>query len=432
MDYKEAKDRSRELDREVEREREKQREKEIREFREFSTKLPIKQPAAPQPIAGGNRRSRGGDQPEPMMKAMGGGAMNWNTAQLQPVNPHAALLNPINDNNPIMPPINSGNGPFAGKGGGGMKGAPMRDVLTPNDLLSPLPLNSNPNNLTNIALTDPLASQAAGTRKTPRTLAHMPPLDNNTNNSIAQPPSNLMTNPNNGLRSRGGARPQPQLVSLPNNNPNAQWEAGRPPFANQRTPPQTNYPPSGKISSLAAAGGEISTGFSPRFQQHPNGFALEPPPSRQKNNATNYGNVARNHHNESEVNSLFSSNNPSALPQIYSQSGYGMGGGGGGQYIAGGQGGGGGGFHDSQQAGQYRGPPVQGRHGNPQFLDNSQVSYGPSGYSNYDPYNNSNPRGPNGGNSMSMQGNHHLDQNPPGGQFGRFPVRSSLSSLSLS
>ena len=42
-------DRSRELDKEVERERERQREKEIRAFREFSTKLPIKQ----------KRRSRG-------------------------------------------------------------------------------------------------------------------------------------------------------------------------------------------------------------------------------------------------------------------------------------------------------------------------------------------------------------------------------------
>ena len=66
------KERMRDLDREAERERERKREKEIRAFKEFSTKLPIKKDNA--------RRARGpsfnqSEQENKMQQDQGGGGM---------------------------------------------------------------------------------------------------------------------------------------------------------------------------------------------------------------------------------------------------------------------------------------------------------------------------------------------------------------------
>lgn len=76
-------DRARELDREAERERERQREKEIRSFREFSTKLPIKQTRRPSVGAASlliDQQFQQSINPGPNVNLAQWGNMNMNTS----------------------------------------------------------------------------------------------------------------------------------------------------------------------------------------------------------------------------------------------------------------------------------------------------------------------------------------------------------------
>lgn len=423
MDSKESKDRAKELDREAEREREKKREQEIRAFREFSTKLPIKP----------NRRPRGPSfGPEQEMSAKMQSSLNPSyPAQLLPVanHPHTPLLNPINappSDLAMMPPISSNNG-GGGMGyvsGSNVKGnAAMKGSIgsVGHDLLNPLSLPTASNNP---SVLDPLSIN--GPRKTPRTIGQVPPLEGNTGNmGPAQPPSHLLNSnaANNGLRSRGGARPQPQFASVNNNVAalNSQnWESNqRPPLVNQRTPPQTNYPAGRGI-------GDVPSGFSPRFQP-----SLEPPPSRSRG-VGGTGNY---------VNNPYAGGAGGGLPHIYNA---------GGsipnqqppqqqQYMPMNSNGGGGiGYHDLPQ--NYRNNPsnptpnnnMQGaRQGSNQF--NDHPSFNPNvnpNYSNHHGHPAYDTRlaasGTAGVNFNNLQG-HHLEQTA-GSQYGRYQVRS----LSLS
>eukprot|EP00597_Dinobryon_sp_UTEXLB2267_P011864 CAMPEP_0170114422 /NCGR_PEP_ID=MMETSP0020_2-20130122/10691_1 /TAXON_ID=98059 /ORGANISM="Dinobryon sp., Strain UTEXLB2267" /LENGTH=849 /DNA_ID=CAMNT_0010341399 /DNA_START=538 /DNA_END=3084 /DNA_ORIENTATION=+ len=167
--------RARELEREAERERERQREKEIRAFRDFSTKLPIKQ----------TRRSRGasfileqqllqeGNSSKGINGGSGGnGVLQWNNAPLLPGSgasfsggPLGTLgyghLGPL----PLVDSLAALKGPGAVAGGYdslAYSGAGhLLEAPNPQLHLSP----------------PPLSQSGPGSRKTPRSLA-VPPLDN--------------------------------------------------------------------------------------------------------------------------------------------------------------------------------------------------------------------------------------------------------------
>jgi hypothetical protein len=306
--------RAKELDREAERERERQREREIRAFREFSTKLPIK----------ANRRSRepslANDQLEINAKSQANATHFGGPHQLQPVpnHPHNAVLNPINDGL-NMPPIS------------GMKGVGPK--VDPSIALTPLPMNLlHPSgNLNHVDQVSNLA--AVSNRKTPRTLAHMPPIDSSggpVNLSQAQPPTNVMNHSSNpmanGMRSRGGARPQPlnNPVGVMPTNPNMpNWDRGNVANMPQRTPPQIgNFQSVGASGKNLAGGPDIPTGFSPRYGN--NGYALEPPPSRQKNNlgqGVGGRQSSRGSDNDQYMYPAVGSNVGGTLPQIYQNAG---------------------------------------------------------------------------------------------------------------
>jgi hypothetical protein len=435
------------LDREAERERERQREKEIRAFREFSTKLPLKPTAAPVAITN-QRRSRNpsfGDQMEPppmnMMPMMkgggggpgiqagggGGGMTNWSNNMnnpsslhpLQPVNPHAALLNPLNNDSERFP---TGMGMKGGGGGGGvglMKGSTPTNVL-----------HDNMNNMN-----ESLGGAGPGPRKTPRTLVHLEaglgP------GPTAQPPNQQSQQQQgmSGLRSRGGARPQPaqllpvqqQSSSLPQ-----QWEreqqlqqqqqnsntANRPPFLNQRTPPQMNYLSTtagnaGRGAVLGGGGGgggEFSnTGFSPRFPgaggAAGNGFSssLEPPPSRQRGMNPNYLN---NPNPNDPYNSASLNANPNHPHHslLYPQENN----------------------NNPQQQQQFgRGLPMS-------MGLNSNLYNNNNGYAGFDSYQNNNNSNSNNGPRPLLNPSSHQNIHPDHpGQFGRFPVRVLFPSLSF-
>lgn len=259
--------RAKELEREAEREREKQREREIRAFREFSTKLSVSGPAqvgAPgvlggkqqsQPIGmpqgtggpgaanGNNRRSRnpsfGPDaQQEAAYKAGAPGHFNVQNSGLAPLGgPNGGPTDPL-----FMPPIS------------GIAG------------LQPLPLHGNLNNANALNAADALLNAQQGSRKTPRSLAlMMPPLSDSSlqpqGGAIAQPPTSMMTSThlaNQGLRSRGGARPQ-QIQPIP-------IGASQGPGP-QRTPPGLGLGV-GAPQGVSNSGNGVS-GFSPRFAAVP-------------------------------------------------------------------------------------------------------------------------------------------------------------------
>lgn len=231
--------RSKELDREAERERERQREKEIREFREFSTKLPIKQ----------TKRSRGGP------------AMGLD----QP-------LGPISDT--FMPPINVNSNASKGSRFPNQQLVshpydPINQMAGPHGNIQIINSNLTPLNTLPLYNQDP-NQQYRSSKQTPRQLVHMmPPLDNNGNNIVVQnqnlgtpmaaaPPPQMLGG--SGLRSRGNnMRPQMQPIPSVNPNSNPNWDPNlqnaRGILQNQRTPPQMNFP--GNPANLL-------TSYSPR------------------------------------------------------------------------------------------------------------------------------------------------------------------------
>ncbi len=255
--------RQKELDREAERERERKREQEIRAFREFSTKLPLKQTptAAPPANNGGgmgtSRRSR-----ESSFANDGLTPLQHAPPSLGPLQPTKA--DSLNGPNSLAPIV--GNVPPLSNFGSFGKFLLMRAVfdgfLLTNILIGQ---GNGPNGFYNNTV-DPLTMQGVP-RKTPRT--HIPPLDSNANNntppgvlSVAQPPSSLMNSShgvnggagNNGLRSRGGVRPAMQQLSsiVPPNNTAAsssQQQRSPPPQLGQNMP---------------------ANGFSPRFPANAN------------------------------------------------------------------------------------------------------------------------------------------------------------------
>ena len=146
MNDKEAKERelkeqrARELEREAERERERQREKEIRAFRDFSTKLPIKQ----------TRRSRGSsfimEQQQQQQESNGKIAGGSGPSQPSSLHPQYQSQSQQNSNMiaPIMPWNSSGpmNGSFNGMPSGQGYGhlGPLTDPSQLKSLNGPGPM----------------------------------------------------------------------------------------------------------------------------------------------------------------------------------------------------------------------------------------------------------------------------------------------------
>jgi len=229
--------RQRELDREAERERERKREQEIRAFREFSTKLPLKQTATGGVVSNGTTTTTAAG-------GMGTSRRSRESSFAQEVNVAAVAsggggLIPLQHVPPALGPLGKVEQPNNSL-------APLNNVPQINMFGNNLGNGNGPNGFYGNAA-DPLTLQGVP-RRTPRN--HIPPLES-TNTppggiaiAHAQPPSTGAAN--NGLRSRGGVRPAMQQLSSIN-NPTAA------PSSSQRSPPPNNALPNS------------NTTFSPRF-----------------------------------------------------------------------------------------------------------------------------------------------------------------------
>lgn len=217
----------RDVEREAEREKEKQREKEIRAFREFSTKLPIKHKTS-QKIKGTpfNLEQEGLDKSRLALSHM---PTQWNSSSGNPpsngqgmvhANPLTSSVNPFQSYahlGPLSDGVAAGNNPNKV---GGYSMSP-RGVLPANP-------NMNRNNNPGLGLLSfpiggigmeshdmAISSMVNGLRKTPTPRA-MPPLE-----------GNIQTHFHNGLRPRGGftmnpginagARPQLGIAAMQSN-----------------------------------------------------------------------------------------------------------------------------------------------------------------------------------------------------------------------
>jgi len=223
-------ERTRELEREAERERERQREKEIRAFREFSTKLPIKQP----------RRSFGQDPDA---------GRDWNypnpgstpTGPLGPLGPMPGMnlmsgtsFNNVNlnsrDKDGLLNQVILSSEVGSGNIGNNFSNIPTQNVVGTGGVGMPTNISqnimmlqqlSNPNSNTvaespGISYSSPLHQPGTSHgRKTPRAAAlTMPPLDGvNSNGSMAVQSSSLngmQTTPNGGNNNRLRVASRPQ------------------------------------------------------------------------------------------------------------------------------------------------------------------------------------------------------------------------------
>eukprot|EP01038_Epipyxis_sp_PR26KG_P004950 gene4950-6923_t len=210
------KERARELEREAERERERQREKEIREFREFSTKLPFKQ----------NRRSRGSSFINDQVQ--GGGSGNDPSMNMIMNNSKG------NNNQSIVQQWNNGM-----NNSGGMAGL-RNDLPNNNGNTQNIPIIGNPTTIMGYGYLDPISAQSGNNNPSynniPQKLSGMNGYDNggdvssnhspllNNSQQIHQvirktPPTIAMPPLESQLqRGRAGGRPQIQLGVVANNN----------------------------------------------------------------------------------------------------------------------------------------------------------------------------------------------------------------------